>query len=282
MPKFKNEFIRGISGEAYRALPGINASMLKKETAMDSHREVSTERVLSASLMETFAIGEAIHIALLESEDFERRLVVVDTKGLNTRVAEQAREENPGKLIVNQRIKEVALNVRDSAYKHDAAREILKSCPDTEVSAVAEDSLTGAPLKCRIDLRPPDGANYLADVKSVSNISLLSFKRSLVDYGYLIQAAFYLDVNNMLAGEERTAFSFILTMKTPPYHVRVVEVAPEDIEAGRAVYRSRLDRYLDELSAIEAGDLSEFEGYKRHGVELIQLTDWQRETMING
>jgi len=279
--KYQNAFVSNIPAAEYRSWDAINATLLKEETPIDMQLKNSGERVLTPSLAETFATGEAIHLALLEPDDFDRRIVEIDVKGLLTQAAEKARQENPGKLIVNNHIREIALRIRDAAFAHDCAREILEGCPETEVSAIVDDRESGATLKCRIDLRPPDGANYLADVKSVSDISLNSFQRSLTSFGYIVQAAFYLDVNNMLSGEDRDVFSFILTQKSEPFHVRVVEVSGTSIEVGREVYRRRLNAYLDSLAAVASGDATELEGYRREPVRKMELTKWQIDMLLN-
>jgi len=113
---------------------------------------------------------------------------------------------------------------------------------DTQVSVVCDgvDVETARPFraKCRLDIVPRN-SEWLVDLKT-TGLSLSKIPNLISDFGYHVQAAFYLDLYNLVTGEKRDRWAFIFQSDTEPFEVAVVELDPKDIEAGRAWYQNAL------------------------------------------
>lgn len=116
----------------------------------------------------------------------------------------------------------------------------------SEVSVFTERS--GTLTKSRIDW-VPDGLNFLADIKKVSegNADPVKFARLAVDRGYHRQAWSYLSAWNAQTGpdQERQHMAFIAVEDTPPHPVSIVFLDADTMEAARVGYESRLARFVE-------------------------------------
>lgn len=90
----------------------------------------------------------------------------------------------------------------------------------SELSAIAE--IDGIWCRAMIDSAPL-GKNYLVDLKTTEDASPDAIIRSVMSYGYDVQAAHYLDVWQAATGERRK-MRFVFVEKAAPYGVSVVEL----------------------------------------------------------
>ena len=236
---------RNIPFSEYRSWDAVNASLLKKDTPEEMFKEMQGDRKeLTTTQLQNFATGDAVHASILEPHMLESA-IVVKTKTVATKEADEARAANPGKLVLTQEMVDTARWCRDSVMSQKYASWIVRGCEDREISLMANDPETGHPLKSRIDLRPIDGASFIADLKTVSTVDSDAFSRALFDFGYILQAALYLDLNNWCFEEDRSEFCFVVVQKTAPYHCRVFQPLSEHIEIGRQAYKKKLAMFLD-------------------------------------
>lgn len=91
----------------------------------------------------------------------------------------------------------------------------------SELTAIAE--IDGVTCKCMVDNAPIDPRLPLYDLKTTEDASPEKVIRSVVEYGYDVQAAHYLDVWKAATGEARR-FRFVFVEKAAPYCVTVVEL----------------------------------------------------------
>jgi hypothetical protein len=87
----------------------------------------------------------------------------------------------------------------------------------------------GMLLKGRVDIVAIDqhGATTIADVKTTEDASIEAFSKTIAQYGYAQQAAYYMD----LLGASH--FVFIAVEKTAPYAVGVYCLDAASIAVGR-------------------------------------------------
>ena len=100
--------------------------------------------------------------------------------------------------------------------------------PDrSELAVLAE--IDGVWCRAMIDNAPADPRLPLYDFKTTENASPEACMRAIMNYGYDVQAAHYLDTWKAATGEDRR-FRFIFQEKAAPYEVCVVELhdAPDD------------------------------------------------------
>lgn len=114
-----------------------------------------------------------------------------------------------------------------------------------EVSAFTKDERTGLMLRCRFDSIAP---SVISDYKtSITADPAKLARRTFLDLGYHMQAAWYLDTAAAL-GLCDGPFKFVVQEKEAPYLVSVVELDDEYLELGRAANRKAIDLYAHCLS----------------------------------
>jgi hypothetical protein len=135
-------------------------------------------------------------------------------------------------------------DMADALTHHPFAAGLLEH-GQPEVSAYAVDPATGILLRGRFDWL---GEWIISDYKTAKDASPEGFARSVANYGYHMQAAWYLDLCE-LNGEPREAFAFVVQEKAEPYMVAVYDLDDTALEIGARRNRRALDLYrqcLDE------------------------------------
>jgi hypothetical protein len=99
----------------------------------------------------------------------------------------------------------------------------------SEMVAVAE--IHGVWCRAMIDNAPADPRLPLYDFKTTTNACPDACVRAIVDYGYDVQAAFYLAVWKAATGEDRR-FRFIFTEKTAPFETSVIELVSDEHDSA--------------------------------------------------
>jgi hypothetical protein len=143
--------------------------------------------------------------------------------------------------------------MRDAIMAHPAACALLTGCQGVaEHSAYAIDPDTGVLRRVRPDFWRKDG--IVVDLKTTEDASPDGFARSIANYGYDMQHAYYLDTLNLalhqggydeFAAHPKIAkqFVFVVVEKKPPHAVAVYVLDDESVALGRAKYRHALDVY---------------------------------------
>ncbi len=252
--------------ERYHALPGASASRLLtlwQKTPAHLVVELLKPKKVTPAMM----LGTLCHQKLLEPNRPLPRLAIppeqypapadcslVKSKKVaagdlidwnwNAKYCKQWRQEQEadGLLVVTATEGDAVEKATREVIKHPKAAPLIEGAR-TEVSLVTMSEEFGIPVKARLDLVPvgPD----LADVKLTTDVSARAFGSHAYDMGYHIQAAWYLDIWNDMAGEEdpKTGFKFIAVESSAPYAVNVFTVTPDLIALGREQYREALAVY---------------------------------------
>lgn len=130
---------------------------------------------------------------------------------------------------------------------------IRQSNPQSLITADYVDRGTGLkiPVKGLVDLAPgliSAFGNCLADLKTCNSAHPDAWPKQVFQYGYDVQAAFYLDIWNAAMDEERTEFRHVLQENYPPYQVGTRILSDEFIKRGRRLYQSALRIYCECLA----------------------------------
>lgn len=108
-------------------------------------------------------------------------------------------------------------------------------------SGVAESSgfseIYGQPVKIRPDYMTDE---VIVDLKTTNDAR--EFEKSVFNYGYDIQAAFYVAVAEAIDGIKRK-FVWLVVEKETPHGVQIYEPSPEVMERGTALFRQAIDTY---------------------------------------
>jgi exodeoxyribonuclease VIII len=179
----------GMPFSEYQSHPAINHSGLKLIERSPSHYiwDKQNERKETTALK----LGSAIHSAILEPKEFEEKYITAGNIDKRTKSGKEAYAalEMKGKIILSIDEYDTVKRCVESVYKNVTATELLKD-GRPEVSVFG--SIKGIECKCRPDWLRSDG--IVVDIKSTCDASLKEFSRSVLNYGYHSQAAFYIDV----------------------------------------------------------------------------------------
>lgn len=230
-----------ISNADYHAGPGVSKSGLwKLYTQTPAHFRYGAHEHSAA-----FDMGEACHLAVLQPDEFERRVYrgPEDRRGNKWKDAADWAAAND-RLILTAGDYDAALAIRDALHADQWIHAIITGGkPIVEASGYWIDEQTGELCRCRPDLYRED-LGVIIDLKSTASAHPEQFARSVVSYGYHAQEAFYSDGWAAL-GKPVNAFAFIAFEKKPPYAFAVYELPPAIVEDGRAIMRKALDTYAE-------------------------------------
>ena len=133
--------------------------------------------------------------------------------------------------------------MRDRVMQHRIGRHIFESEGQPEISGYHHDPETGVRLRFRPDwLCQVQGQLFCVDYKTSKTADPEAFGRSVGDFGYHMQAPWYLDGLAAL-GIPDAEFLFVVQSKTAPYPVAVHRLAERDIDLGRRRNRAAINLY---------------------------------------
>ncbi|ADV46453.1 PD-(D/E)XK nuclease-like domain-containing protein [Nitratifractor salsuginis] len=227
----------------YHAAEGISASdfrLLEKSPLHYEHKE------LFKLEGPQFNLGTLVHKMVLEPDTLGDEFVKEDFEGCelnkNSKAYKEANalflEECQGKTVVPVNVWEQAEAMARNVM---AIAGGLLQGGKAEQSIFADDKLYEVRRKCRPDYYRPD-LGIVIDLKTTADGSERGFAKSLYQYRYHRQAAWYLDTMQM-AGHNAETFIFITVETSKPYMVDIWEIEPLSIEAGRENYNTLLAQY---------------------------------------
>lgn len=262
-PDVKPGIYRGMTNEAYHAGPGVSKSGLWTiATRTPSHYRFGERKETKA-----FDFGEAAHLAILEPDDFESRVYrgPDDRRGNKWKDAAEACAID-GKLLLTSGDYDRVLEIRDAVHADAWINQIITGGKRAvEASGFWIDEETGVLCRCRPDLYRPD-LKIIVDVKSTISAAPADFARSVVNYGYHAQEAFYTDGWRAL-GQQVDGFVFLAWEKDLTTAKAIYELPPSIVEEGRVMMRKALATYA-ECSAADA-----WPGYA-NGVQELDFPRW--------
>lgn len=238
------------SDEEYDALPGINYSTIKWiVTHSLLHSRVKREPGPAASL------GAAFHVKLLQPELFGSRYVLRPTSvDYRTKIGKAWRERAiaDGKSVLSCDDMQSIENMANSVMNHRVARDLLVGDGRNELAMTWVDRDHNVRCKGRIDrLACAAGKSpKLVGVKTIHDIRPYHWCRSILEYSYHVQWAYYVDglVENQLAHPGDLLVYEILVENSPPYDVAVELVGHDWLDEGRRQYKKALKVVADEGS----------------------------------
>ena len=231
-----NTGILSLPEAQYRAAEGLSKSALDyiAPPRTPAHFKAYIDGLLKTETTPAMRLGSMIHRAILEWDTLD---YVVRPEGMVFTTKEgkewKAAQTKP---VITQDEYQTILGMRDSVNAHPAVKRVLANAK-TEVSlfASAED---GVLRKARIDALP-EGGNVIVDIKSCQSADPDMMAKSVVSYRYDVQAAYYLDLCQLL-GLDKTEFLFVCVEKTPPYAVAVYALDQDAVAWGRKQYQRDL------------------------------------------
>lgn len=239
--------IPGITGDDYHAAIGISSSQLKAMGVSPAHYYGTylDPDMPPKKRNPNFAFGTMVHTMVLEPDTFDDDYIVtpVDTPDRRTKAGKewwhQFEGEAQAKEIVKAENYQLAVNIRDAVFRHDAAAALLDADDaEMEISGWWKDPTTGQLLKYRPDCRTP---RAIVDLKTTAgSVDYDTVQRSIWNYNYHTSAAHYLDGDMQCRGSEHDTFVLVFVSKEWPHEVGVYYLDADAIELGRRQNRAWL------------------------------------------
>lgn len=189
--------------------------------------------------MNALDFGNALHTYILEEETFFDRYVVLEkvnrtTKEGKARYAEVKEfAEDRGRQIICQEAYYEIQAMAASIDAHGDARSLISDAL-YEKSIYWNDPNTGLLCKVRPDIWH---SNMICDLKTCMSASYKDFQRSIVGYGYHLQAGMIQEAIKHVTGEKINNFVYVAIEKEPPYAVAIYQLDEMAVEEGVAQFR---------------------------------------------
>ena len=272
-----------VADKVYFGWDAVNNSSLGPALRSMAHYRAALDRTRTPTPAMEF--GRFCHTVVLEPELLPATYVVMPdfaaelrdeyknpkaTKAYKEKVAE-FRELHADKEVVEGAWYDQALAMIAAVKACPTAAGLLRCEGETETSIVWDDPLTGLRCKARIDKRAGDG--LLADLKTTQDCS--QFSRSMYQYGYARQAAFYCDGLEVLTGESYR-LAFVAVEKEPPHATLSGIVSDAAMEYGRREYQDILRKICHGRA------FDKWPGYDQPGELDLPAWAYQAEDVVLG
>jgi hypothetical protein len=216
-----------------------------------------------------FNIGTVLHASALPGECVDS-IAVRMPEGMKKTTKE-------GKAFVAEHADKIILNTTDaycidqmmaSMLEHPVSGGLVRGelAGKSEQSFFATEPETGLEIKARPDYILDD-LSLIIDLKTTTDASPKGFQKSLVNFRYYVQAAWYLDVVELATGKRPDGFLFVAVEKQRPFSTGVYVADEEMIKIGR-------EHAMEDLRKIakwQAEDV--YPGYSDRA-EMISLPKW--------
>lgn len=237
--------------EAYHANPAISRSMIA--TACESAYHYKYYYLMGNKKEETPAMkfGQIAHLAMLETEEFNRRFVVepkFSGKGAHAAYDAWAASLPKDTIILSEKehesLKGMCLALQDEEHFGHVVR-FLKKPGIKEYSFYFTDPVTGLKCRFRPDFLTEDG--WIMDLKTTTKSKESAFKRGIQDNGYHIQAAFYCFGFEQVFGYKPKGYVFLPIEKKPPYMPTILTADSTILGSGEVDFRLGLNRIKEAM-----------------------------------
>lgn len=193
-------------------------------------------------------VGQAIHTAILEPDLFSTDWLIMPEFNNRSTAGRALRDEwlateGKGKQVLTVDQRDTALAAAAAVHKHPVASRLLRG-GKAEQTYFTVDPRTGELIKCRLDFFN-EAAGLIVDVKSTDDASPDSFGKSVANFRYHVQEAFYEHVMRTEFGEAPPFWAFLAVEKTPPYLVGIYYLEEEDVARGARLAKRDLDTIIN-------------------------------------
>ena len=238
---FTNAKILDCTAAEYFALPQVSRSDLVQALRSPAKFEHWKRNPPSSASME---FGSMVHALLLDPEAFDSEFHIIDLPSRRGNAWKDAVAEAGDRTPVLAKDMSDVYACVDAAESDKDSGPMLKAS-DHEVTIVATHKRTGLEVKCRVDEL---GDGFAGDLKTTKDASEEGFARSVHQFRYDIQDAFYGDICAALQGWDIDAapfpFWFACVETSSPWLTGLWDLIPAWVEAGRAGYEQAIDDYL--------------------------------------
>ncbi len=234
----------GVTREEYGAINAANQSSFKPyaKSALNG-KHVEDNRTES----EEQVFGTALHCAMLEANQFDRRYFSMPKVDGRTKEGKAAKEAAlvvaKGKILMPETGKlslEWVQGCLRSLLADPDVKTLFARGMKAEACLVWEDKQTGIMCKALTDAVVGGPLPTLGDLKTDGgDVSSDAFSNTIFKWGYHTQAAFYCDGYETITGKTPN-FVIVPVESKPPHHCAFYQIDGPTIALGRLTYRSIL------------------------------------------
>lgn len=236
-----------MTNEDYHASEGIsNSGLWTIYTKSPAHYRFPPPRKEAVH----FNVGNAAHDAILQPDVWETKYYRGPAARGNSNEWKNAAEfaAHNSLIILKPDDYDSVLFIRDAALAVSTIRELVQSGM-IETAGFWIDAETGMLCRCKPDLYSP-ALSVILDIKTTADARPDSFARSMRNFGYHCQEAFYSDgwpqaAAAVKGGGPVDGWVFAAIEKEEPYEIALYETVPAVVDEGRAIYRRALATYAE-------------------------------------
>lgn len=231
--------VAGMPNDEYHKHEGISNSGLKLVKRSPAHYKYP-EPFNHTRAKE---IGSAIHAAIFELEWFKSKWVILDEIQYRTEPDyKKAAKALGGAFVLTGVEGRQIRGMYQAVRKHKRAIELLQEPGWSELSGFKRDE-NGIIRKVRFDRLTISGK--ILDLKKCQDARPREFSKSIGNYDYHMQAAWYLDTFNLITGLDADGFRFIAVEEKSPHGVAVYPIDEPSLMIGRDDYQEAYATYLE-------------------------------------
>lgn len=262
--------IKDMPNEVYHAHESISKSGLDLILRSPAHYRFR-ERSEPTRAMH---LGTAAHTAILEPARFTNEYVLLkQVKDRRASEYKQAVEMHGAERVLVAGEADLVSGMQESVLSNKLVMNWLGAGGQAELSMFALDPETGVTVRIRPDFLTTSGA--MLDLKTTTDARPDAFSKSILNYNYHMQAAFYMDVYKWATGEASDSFRFIVVEKDMPHATMMYRLDDTAMLEGRKLYREALRVYADCL------EKDQWQDYDCGVDEVIGLPDWEIRRIEN-
>lgn len=242
----------GLDEHTYHASDALSSTGARR--LLDSPARFNYWRTHQEPGRQSFDVGTAAHTKILGigagtiayPDEHITTSGAVSTKAATIAWADEQRANGLTPIAPAQAAK--VDGVAEAVLAHPTARRLLEQQGNPEASVFATDPDTGVNMRARYDFLPEfEQANGVCvDLKTTSkSASAAGFTRSVADYGYDVQAAWYEHTLELAVDWQDLPFAFIVVETEAPHLVGVHTLDIEWQQMGDAKVRRALETYAE-------------------------------------
>ena len=214
-----------------------------------------------------FDIGTALHLAVLEPDDFEARTVAHEHEDYRKKEAQGVRDAawEAGKTPLKPAELDIVTGMRGAILSHPVARGLLRSgAPELSL----EWDWDGLPCKCRPDWLADD-RSYMLDLKTTTTVNPRVIARKAFNDGWHVRAAWYSAGCKLATGILPERYLFIAVETKPPHIVEIFQLDQRSLIFGDKLIERELER------AAECLRTQHWPSYGDGSINTLVMPSWQ-------
>ncbi|WP_052137678.1 PD-(D/E)XK nuclease-like domain-containing protein [Campylobacter sputorum] len=219
-------------------------------------------------------LGSAVHKLVLENDDFDSEFIIEPSVDKRTKDGRAKYKEFLDNCNDRQIITEIDyLQAKEMSDSILYAKETAIFLKDGKAEQSYFGEINGVKVRCRPDFYN-EKLGVIVDLKTTSDASKTGFMKSVANFNYHIQHAFYTDILRQ-NGKIVNHFMFLVVENKNPYLMGFYELDDIAVNFGREQYNKLLDLYKVCLERDEWWGYVNFNGEKIEAVQTISLPTWK-------